>query len=343
MMSRKLMAGGIAGLLLMALGLLGCSGSNSDLSGDQAVAPDLTALPGLPQDAAVPHSPTAVTDAVLNGSDAASFSAGASIDGNAIDLDAVSSGIEYAIFEFVTGVPGTDTFSVALETSLDAGAEYWVGLSDYADGIWDFRGPFTGDSDLPLTTGNYLSGQGNFYIAVITADGNSATVNTVTFNYEDGTTPGTNYVDDAGPFLTANCASCHGGSSPLAGVGYDSFRAATANANAMISTVVDGTHRGLDAADKEMLQAWVDDGLLYGAAVTYDADIQPIVAMSCSPCHTSGSSGGVNLNSFAGASVNANNALAEILAETMPQTGGPLDEDEKDLWQVWVDDGTPEN
>ena len=93
---------------------------------------------------------------------------------------------------------------------------------------------------------------------------------------------------------------------------------------------------------KDAIQTWVDEGTPYGAEVTYTADISQIIQARCATCHTTSSFGGVNLNTYTSAAQNAVNALAQVLSENMPRSGGPLENDQKDLWQVWVDDGTPE-
>ncbi|MEP0814828.1 MAG: PKD domain-containing protein [bacterium] len=83
--------------------------------------------------------------------------------------------VSYAIYRIPFGgeEPGIVTADVNLKP-MPGGAqsEYWIGLSDYANGTWKWRGPFT-DSQLRLGAGvgDYTSPLGIVYVAIVAFDG----------------------------------------------------------------------------------------------------------------------------------------------------------------------------
>ena len=96
------------------------------------------------------------------------------------------------------------------------------------------------------------------------------------------------------------------------------------------------------------------------ASVTWEADIQPIVAQSCAGCHTGGgTSGGVHFDTYADTQVQVSNcpegqtrSLAAVMAEKvspsppcggrMPLGGAPLSEAQVQRFADWVAAGAPE-
>lgn len=97
-----------------------------------------------------------------------------------------------------------------------------------------------------------------------------------------------------------------------------------------------------------------------GGAVTWDKDIQPIVANACAGCHLGGgTSGGVHFDTYADTQATVTNCpagttriVAHLMAEKvspappcgqrMPLTGGPLTDAQVKLFADWVAAGTPE-
>lgn len=104
-----------------------------------------------------------------------------------------------------------------------------------------------------------------------------------------------------------------------------------------------------------------------GPAVTYTADIQPVFAEKCAPCHTGAGIGGHNIGTtYADAFLPADNSdcdglnvgqctIVRIQSGEMPQgagcTGDPaqdagiadcLTADQQALLQTWIDTGLPE-
>lgn len=331
-------------LFFVVLILLGCASSGTHLGeSSQDGQLLLSQLPALPMDD-VPGRAAAGTSVVnKNGNDTWFASAGATAGVTDLVIASESNTYEYAIYSYGTGLTETSTYETSISFSLTPGNQAWVAISDYGHHRWAISGPFANSMQIPLDTGMYLSPAGNFYMAVIAYGGSEVTVVSSSFSFENGVAPPeTTYLAGVKALLDSNCISCHQAPSPIAGVALDSYRGARSNSAMVIAKAINGTHGGLNLAEKDMYQAWVDANTPYGADVTYMLDILPIIQLSCAPCHTSGSSGGVNLGSYSNAVPNATMSLTTILSGSMPPSNGPLSNDEKDLWQVWKDNGTPE-
>ena len=62
--------------------------------------------------------------------------------------------------------------AVSFDVNLAAGAEYYIALSNYGTGSWDWQGPFMdGREILGVMEGNWLSPLGNLFVAVAAYDG----------------------------------------------------------------------------------------------------------------------------------------------------------------------------
>ncbi|MCH7472482.1 hypothetical protein IIA79_05970, partial [bacterium] len=88
-------------------------------------------------------------------------------------------------------------------------------------------------------------------------------------------------------------------------------------------------------------------GVVEVESVTYTDDMRPAVFVPvCMQCHDSNKFGGerqgappgVNFDTFAAAAASANRGNIRSQAGTMPP-GGPLTDDQKALFQQWMDDG----
>jgi hypothetical protein len=79
----------------------------------------------------------------------------------------------------------------------------------------------------------------------------------------DSGTATVSYSKDIQPFLNKNCTSCHGSSSPTAGIDLSTYTKVKSNATRANSAIQGGAMPpggGLSAADKQMFQAWVTQG-----------------------------------------------------------------------------------
>ncbi len=335
-------------LTAILMAMLGCAGSQPQPSAitdaDTPIpATLLSQLPPLAQlDGALPRTATEVTEATQDGSDALLLSPGAMVTDTSLVISSAADQLEYGIYGFDTGLTETGTFDAGAAISLSPGGEAWAAIADYDNRRWKVSGPYVGDVDLSLTDGVYLSPAGSFYLALLAYGGSEVTVASTSFTFDNGVAPpAPTWLADVKAVFDAKCISCHGGGSPVAGVALDSYRGARDNSALVITKSVVGSHMGLTQPEKDAVTGWVDGGTPYGAAVTYTADVRPIIQATCGSCHTTSSVGGINLNTYANASMNAAASLAEILADSMPP-GTPLSSGDKDLWQVWIDDGKPE-
>jgi hypothetical protein len=337
----------------LALLLAACGGGSAAPAGQaappMAFTPVITPigwgvqLPALPtgnEDLA--RTGSVAQQAMQLGKDTFEQSAGASPNGNSLDLAAATGALEYAMYQFHTANPPA---SITVDaTPAQAGMVYWLALANYASFKWELAGPYTSSQmiDISAMTGTFTSPGGNVYGAVLAYNGDSVQIGGATVDYDDGQTGGADYLNDLQPLIASNCITCHGAGS-FTGVELHAFWAVRQKQGLLVAQVVTGSHHLTNQADKDIVQAFVDGGGQYGQAVTYTTDITPLVNNRCSPCHTGGNtSGGVSWASYATAFTNGNNGLIQILSENMPKSGGPLTDAQKDIWQAWVDQGKQE-
>jgi mono/diheme cytochrome c family protein len=107
--------------------------------------------------------------------------------------------------------------------------------------------------------------------------------------------------------------------------------------------------------EKDLIAAWADAGAPLGEAVHYTTDMLPQVFQPvCMNCHASDKAGAerngapltVNWDTYAAATVDdqPNHGNNRAQAGTMPPvlSGLSLTQEQKDLFQAWIDDGWPE-
>ncbi|HEX7505779.1 MAG TPA: hypothetical protein VF550_03335, partial [Polyangia bacterium] len=73
------------------------------------------------------------------------------------------------------------------------------------------------------------------------------------------------YATQIAPLLSANCTSCHGGSNPQSGIDLSSYTKVKSNASAANSAIQSGRmppSGALSAANKQLFQTWVSQGML---------------------------------------------------------------------------------
>jgi uncharacterized membrane protein len=84
-------------------------------------------------------------------------------------------------------------------------------------------------------------------------------------------------------------------------------------------------------------------------SVSYTEHVKPLLDTYCTGCHASflqgadrnGAPTGVDVDTYAGAVQWADRSNARIQAGSMPPSGG-LSSSDRELFQKWVDQGTPE-
>ena len=83
--------------------------------------------------------------------------------------------------------------------------------------------------------------------------------------------------------------------------------------------------------------------VLTGAS--YETDIKPIIETSCavSGCHVTGGAAPIVFNSIASVQANAAAIKSATANGSMPKSGTPLTQAQKDRIACWVDDGAPNN
>jgi len=190
----------------------GCAGSNpTDLSAgvesqssDPAVlavdSPPAAGLPvSLPADFRLPWEKLDDSGLVIPGQSStrmasainpdSEFAAGVdrfSESGDVADLDqasSISSGsmgqslFSYATYrlEMAGAQPGVIAVDVNLKARGDGAlSDYWLGISDYGAGQWQWHGPLTdGQARLSLEPGEYISGLGNLFVVLAAFDGSA--------------------------------------------------------------------------------------------------------------------------------------------------------------------------
>lgn len=90
--------------------------------------------------------------------------------------------------EMAGNQPGVVAVDINLKARNDGSlSDYWLGVSDYANGQWRWHGPFTdGQARLRLPAGDYLSDLGNTFAAIVAHNGSAIDVIAVAANPVDG-------------------------------------------------------------------------------------------------------------------------------------------------------------
>ena len=166
--------------------------------------------------------------------------------------------------------------------------------------------------------------------------------------------------------FNANCATsgCHDPGTKRAGFDfstYDGIKVANSttiikaiNHDVDVSAMPGGGNPKLDSCTIEKIEKWFADDapknfdpVVVTPSTTYTDDIRPIFINNCSSCHTSSSSGGVNLNNFQNAtSVSTSRLLGAIKHEagfsSMPRNAAKLGSATIDKIEEWINLGRPE-
>jgi hypothetical protein len=174
-------------VMLLTLVVLGTACTQDKLGSSAAGPQTLQGLPAnavspeLPADArSIPfppdHHSSGLTEYVLSGSSAELRSPGAVEQGSALVLAADAGSFEYALYRFNPAEASLpDSLSVLFEELATTAA--YVGIADYAAGHWAFSGPYAKQKTIAIDEPDYISPEGNLWIAVVAADSSAATVN----------------------------------------------------------------------------------------------------------------------------------------------------------------------
>jgi len=144
----------------------------------KAVLPDSPAAAGPTLAAGLPPLPiekTAAeqTDTVIPGVDTY-MSENTGIVLGKLQLQSTTGTTAWGIWELPTG--GNELLNVKLLVSVPLGQKYWVALSNYATGGWQFHGPYASDSQLNLSNASNVSAGGSCYVAAVAYDGDTPIV-----------------------------------------------------------------------------------------------------------------------------------------------------------------------
>jgi hypothetical protein len=73
------------------------------------------------------------------------------------------------------------------------------------------------------------------------------------------------YATQIAPLLSASCTSCHGGSNPQSGIDLSTYTKVKSNATVANTAIQSGRmppSGALSAANKQLFQTWVNQGML---------------------------------------------------------------------------------
>jgi len=110
--------------------------------------------------------------------------------GEASRLVSAAGSLSYALYRIELGgqQPGAISADVNLRPHAAGGqSEYWLGLSDYGSGRWEWHGPLSdAHARLSLPGGDYLSGLGNLFVCMVVEGGAACDAVCLGVNLRDG-------------------------------------------------------------------------------------------------------------------------------------------------------------
>lgn len=168
--------------MLLLLGLTACQGQIPQrVAGISAPGWDIGPLPVSARRASTAY--------VIDGADTDAVGGTTTVDFTSLIIDGTpppmppAPGFSWARYGFLAPA-GTRINSISLDVQ-DVQSEYWIGLSNYTRGVWEWHGPFSVNQTLPIGIGsaNYVSPAGTFYWAVVAAHGNVLKLNFTTVDY----------------------------------------------------------------------------------------------------------------------------------------------------------------
>lgn len=184
-------------------------------------------------------------------------------------------------------------------------------------------------------------GAGEYSVTVKDASGCEQSVSGIVL-----TIPGSS-IDFTATTLESGCKSGEGSLTISATGGSGNYSYRIGDGNFVSSSVFDGLTAGSksvtvrDNGDNCSITKSIN--VLTGTS--YTSDIQPIIEASCavSGCHVSGGAAPFALTSVSSAQNHAAAIKTATANGSMPKSGTPLTQQQKDLIACWVDDGAPNN
>ena len=136
---------------------------NGSLSRDGISTDD---LPALPQ----PTRKASRTELVIPGKSASQKSAGTTISGERLIVQAPPSGIAWAMYSFSTG--GGDEYAIELKSSVgDNPDQHYIAIADYSRNRWRWVGPYDGSGSFSIPQDGEYIHAGHIYAIVLTCNG----------------------------------------------------------------------------------------------------------------------------------------------------------------------------
>lgn len=144
-----------------------------------------SALPQLPVPAYAPRSVAAVQ--TKTGEMTFLKSDGSVLNGNKAELDTAAGESQWVMYQFDTTVePRLQT----LEAEVEFVTGYYIAISNYSTGRWDFSGPYESSHIMDLgSISDDLSNGTHTYVAILCHGGKEAVVNSVTLSSPSPVTP----------------------------------------------------------------------------------------------------------------------------------------------------------
>ena len=128
------------------------------------------------------HQTAAIVPLTLTADGFVERSSNSTVNGTVLELAAPVGESCFGIWQFF---PAADTLvSLEIQGSVDLGSKAYVAIADYSSARWKFFGPYDAFPTISLDNATQKSALDNFFCAVITADGNAASVVELTCNVD---------------------------------------------------------------------------------------------------------------------------------------------------------------
>jgi hypothetical protein len=152
----------------------------------QLTGDPLGSLPGLPvgDPLAEANRNLSFTNIVsYNGNAIFDSSPGTLFPNNSVVIPSGLNGTTWVRYAFNTG--GYQPKRVSVDLTCNAGSVAYIAYSNYQTGRWDWQPPASGLVSYNLQPALYLNGSDQFYVAVLTAGGSTATVNSLSVRFDN--------------------------------------------------------------------------------------------------------------------------------------------------------------